>query len=211
MEPNPPPGIEELLEAEADRVPQTDSLVRCREAARMIQVQRLIVQTKEEELKAAQEELARLETQVLPEIMSEVGIPQFSLEDGSSIGVADEYYAHISKEHQALAHGWLRANNFGDLVKNQYTVSFGRGEDAKAQELEQTLKANGYEFENRESVHANTLKAFIKERYETAAQAASQSTSPETQATLPPADLFGIHIVKKAVITPPKKRRAKKQ
>ena len=49
------------------------------------------------------------------------------LSDGSSVEIAEDIQANITKEKEGEAFGWLRSNNHGDLIKNQIKVDFGRG------------------------------------------------------------------------------------
>ncbi len=74
-------------------------------------------------LKNAKAEQLRLSEEVIPAVMSEAGISMLKLEDGSSVEVAPYYYAKIPEDKKADAFKWLRDNNFGDLVKNNLTLS----------------------------------------------------------------------------------------
>ena len=54
----------------------------------------------------------------------------------------------------------------GDIIKNDVTVTFGRGEDNKASEYANLAKGQGYEPVQKIGVHAQTLKAVVRERLE---------------------------------------------
>jgi hypothetical protein len=54
----------------------------------------------------------------------------------------------------------------GDLIKNEVTVSFGRGEDNKASEYANLAKGNGFEPTQKLKVEPMTLKALFRERSE---------------------------------------------
>ena len=41
----------------------------------------------------------------------------------------------LLQQQKEAAYKWLRENGLGDLIKNEITVSFGRNEDNKAQQL----------------------------------------------------------------------------
>jgi hypothetical protein len=43
------------------------------------------------------------------------------------------------------AYNWLRENGLGDIIKNNVSVTFGRGEDDKAQQLLDLAASNGFE------------------------------------------------------------------
>jgi hypothetical protein len=52
------------------------------------------------------------------------------------------------------------------LIKNTVTVSFGKGEDQKAQELISDLASRHLTPEEKTEVHPQTLRAWAKERIE---------------------------------------------
>jgi len=76
----------------------------------------------------------------------------------------------------------LRDNHFGDLIKNDVSVSFGRGEDNDAEKLVEHIEGLGLVHKQKESVHYQTLKAFATEQH-------------QKGASLP--DEFGVHVANK--------------
>ena len=66
------------------------------------------------------------------------------------------------KKEQALT--WLRDQGLGDIVKNNVSVSFGRGEDDKAKQLLDLAVSNGFEPQQKSDVAWNTLTALYQER-----------------------------------------------
>ena len=58
-----------------------------------------------------------------------MGLQKFTLTDGAEISVKPIYAASIPRDRKEEAFQWLRDHEFGDLVKNNVTVTFGRGED----------------------------------------------------------------------------------
>lgn len=140
----------------------------------------------EDELKRAQQNLAKISQEILPEALAEHGLSELKMDDGSKITVSQFIQAHISKEKQEDAFDWLREHNFDDLIKNVVSLEFGKGEDDHARDVMETLTNRGYWPQNKQSVHPSTLKAFVKEQVEKGAEI--------------PSDLFGVFIGKKAVI-----------
>jgi len=65
-------------------------------------------------------------------MMKEMNITKLKLSDGESVEVGKFYSASIPAEKQDEAFTWLRNNGLGDVIKNDITVTFGRGEDNKA-------------------------------------------------------------------------------
>jgi hypothetical protein len=145
-----------------------------------------------EEMKREQAALLELETKRLPDAMGDLGFTSLRLDDGSTIAVAPEYHCQISKAKRAEAHAVLRDRGFGDLIKSTVWAEFGKGEEAQASEFFARVRA---EFPDRptgldEGVHPATLKALVKEQYE------SGDPLPE--------DLFGVFILQRATIQSPK-------
>ena len=76
-------------------------------------------------------------------MMSEMGLSQLKLMDGSMIDVKPFYNATITVANRELAFNWLLQNGLGDIIKNEMVVSFGRGEDNKAAEYAELAKSQG--------------------------------------------------------------------
>lgn len=120
----------------------------------------------ENQIAAKQEKLKKISEYSLPEAMSEVGMKSFTLKDGTKLSIQQVYSASISEDRKPHAHNWLRNSGFADLIKNEVKVSFGKKEDDKARELMTQLRSMGLMPKNTESVHYQTLKAFVKEQME---------------------------------------------
>ena len=61
--------------------------------------------------------------------------------------------------------GWI-GKQFCDIIKNDITVTFGRGEDNKASEYATLAQGQGFEPVQKIGVHPQTLKAVVRERLE---------------------------------------------
>ncbi len=120
----------------------------------------------EERLNQANEILTRIRDVQLPDAMISVGMESFSLKDGTSIMVSKFYSASIPRERQIEAFAWLRSNQFGEIIKREIKSRFGKGEDEAASALTKILAEKKIPFEDKESVHPQTLKAFVRERIE---------------------------------------------
>ena len=95
-----------------------------------------------------------------------MNVTKLKLKDGASIEVTNFYSARIVPDKQEEAFNWLRENGLGDIIKNDVTVTFGRGEDNKAMAYATLAKGQGYEPVQKIGVHAQTLKAVVRERTE---------------------------------------------
>ena len=94
----------------------------------------------EDNLKDLKKEQDRLSGEVIPTMMSEMGLSELKLQDGSHLKVSTSYKAHITEANKEMAFNWLRNNGLGDIIKNEISVSFGRGEDNKAAALCRTCE-----------------------------------------------------------------------
>lgn len=121
------------------------------------------------QLKAAQEELNRIELEDLPALMTELGLQEITLEDGSKIKVVEDLKCAITAKTKEQALNWLVTNNFGGLIKANVSMDVPRGERDTAEELFNYLRDEFPEFEVSlsEKVHPSTLKAFVKEQFGT--------------------------------------------
>ena len=124
------------------------------------------VKTNEELLKDKKKELERLSGEVIPTLLSELGISSLKLADGSAVDVKPYYAANISLRNREAAYNWLRSNGLGDIIKNEITVSFGKDEDNKATTYVNLAKGQGYQPTQKLKVEPMTLKALVRERIE---------------------------------------------
>ena len=129
----------------------------------------------EDEISRTEETLKNLKTtaddigsRVIPELLAEQGLSSIKLADGSSVTVKREYRCTLPKEddRRELAYKWLRDQSLGDIIKNNVSVTFGRGEDNKAQQLLDLAASNGFNPQQKSDVAWNTLTALFQERVE---------------------------------------------
>ena len=133
-----------------------------------------------QELQAHEEEIGRLEdvikdlkraadkisSEVIPELLAEQGLSSLKLADGSGVEVKKTYSCTVKKDSMESAYKWLRENGLGDLIKNEVAVTFGKGEDNKAEQLLSLAEQEGYEPQQKQKVEPMTLKALYRERVE---------------------------------------------
>ena len=120
----------------------------------------------EDKLKAKKAEADDISARVIPELLQEQGLQEIKLADGSKVSVKKEFRATLPKDdlRRESAYQWLRDQGLGDIIKNNVTVSFGRGEDNKAQQLLDLAVANGFQPQQKSDVAWNTLTALYEER-----------------------------------------------
>ena len=124
------------------------------------------IEQDEQRLKLKKQNADQISQLAIPEIMESLKMKTMKLADGSAIEVKEIYSATIPLDKREGAYNWLRKNDLGDLIKNEITVSFGRGEDNKASEYADLAKGNGFEPTQKLKVEPMTLKALFRERSE---------------------------------------------
>ena len=120
----------------------------------------------EELLKNKKRDIEKISGEIIPTLLSEMGLSSLKLADGSAVEVKPYYAANISVKNREAAYNWLRENGLGDIIKNDVTVSFGRNEDNKAAEYANLAKRQGYQPTQKLKVEPMTLKALVRERIE---------------------------------------------
>ena len=124
--------------------------------------------------------------EVIPTMMSEMGLAELKLHDGSHLKVSTSYKAHISEANKEAAYNWLRENGLGDIIKNEISVSFGRNEDNKAADYAELAKRSGFTPTQKMKVEPMTLKALVRERIEAGKEM--------------PTEIFGVYSENKTTI-----------
>ena len=128
----------------------------------------------EEQIKFKKNKADKISSEIIPNMLAEQGLSSLKLADGSSVEVRKAYNCTILKDNMESAYKWLRENGLGDIIKNEVSVQFGRGEDNKAEQLLNLAAREGYEPSQRSKVEPMTLKALYRERVEAGLDMPSQ-------------------------------------
>ena len=131
----------------------------------------------EEKIKYKKEKMDKISSEIIPNMLAEQGLSSLKLADGSAVEVKKVYNCTIRKDNIDSAYTWLRENGLGDIIKNEVSVQFGKGEDNKAQLLLDLAVSNGYEPQQKTKVEPMTLKALFRERVEAGLDMPSESLS----------------------------------
>ena len=182
--------FEETTEKKVTKLDDNELKTLSENITRFLRIGGMIGNT-EERLRKLKEQYRRLSEEDLPQKMAELGMQDLRLEDGSRITIDMFYATRINKNNRGAAHEWLRQQGHGDIIKNQVSVSFGKGEDETALETMTLLEKEGLFPDQKESVHPSTLKAFVKERIESG----DSAFTPDTQ------KLFSVYQGKRTKIT----------
>jgi len=121
------------------------------------------IEDAENHLKALKQEKHKLSVENIPALMDEMGVERLDV-DGLTVERKMMVHASIPQERKDEAFAWLRENNLDDIIKNDITCSFGKGEDNMAGDVVGMLQERGFDPKTKTHVHPSTLKAFVKER-----------------------------------------------
>ena len=124
------------------------------------------LEIQEEALKQKKKDIEHISGEVIPTMLSEMGLSFLKLQDGSSVEVKTNYSATITQANKEKAFNWLRENGLGDIIKNEISVSFGRNEDNKAADYANLAKSQGLDPMQKLKVEPMTRKALVRERIE---------------------------------------------
>lgn len=145
------------------------------------------------ELEEKKRELDAISLKELPQLMTELGIRGQTMSDGTELELKEEVYGTITGEKAPLAFKWLEDHEHGDLIKRQFTILFGRDDEAWAKKFTRDLAQRKRPLNSsvKRAVHPQTLNKWLREMIK------EGKSFPE--------ELFGVHRRKVAVLKPPKK------
>lgn len=155
--------------------PSADQLDQLREKVKAAKELERVKADLEERLKEANEALSKVYYEILPDLMAQAGVAQITVEAWGNmprvVAKAKPYYhaniaANWPPEKRQAALGWLEENGHGDLIKTEVAANFPRGEHAKALEFARLAKKAGATPALKETVHFQTLTAWLREQVE---------------------------------------------
>ncbi len=123
--------------------------------------------TKEEELRIAKEQFKIVSETDLPEAMDAVMLDEVTHEEsGIRVRVSDDIHINVTKKDMKEACQWFINHGFPEIVKTNFTVSFGSNEAEATSTFAATLKDMIYQgdydkpIEVEQTIHGKTLKSF---------------------------------------------------
>ena len=149
-----------------DAMKKTDNIQSLADQVQRLEEMQHELEIREDALKEHKKQLEHLSGEVIPTMMSEMGLSELKLEDGSHLKVSTSYKANITVANKEAAFNWLRNNGLGDIIKNEISVSFGRNEDNKAADYAALAAERGFQPTQKLKVEPMTLKALVRERIE---------------------------------------------
>jgi len=112
-------------------------------------------------LDEAKRNLRRINENLLPEAMTEIGMEQFKLSEGIEIKINEALRASISEANRPAAYDWLREHGHDAIIKKTVTITFDPGQEQNYDSVVKFLEDNDIEFDGRSSIHARTLTAWV--------------------------------------------------
>ena len=149
-----------------DAMKKTDNIQSLADQVERLESVATDIDAAEQKLKDLKKKRDHISGEVIPTMMSEMGLAELKLHDGSHLKVSTSYRATITEANKESAFNWLRENGLGDIIKNEILVSFGRNEDNKAADYAELAKSNGFQPTQKMKVEPMTLKALVRERIE---------------------------------------------
>ena len=140
----------------------------------------------EERAKAVKAEVDDISKQRIPDFFDQLGMDEIKLSTGEKVSIKRGFAAHISKVNQDEAYDWLKKNNHEGIIKNELKVDIKKGDHDEVAKLQKVLIERGLTFSRKESIHGQTLKAFVTEQM--------------TAGTDLPQDKFGVHPLRETKI-----------
>ena len=165
---------------------KTTNINKLADKIKELQAKQQQLQIQEDAVKQKKKDIEYLSGEVIPTMLSEMGLSFLKLQDGSSVEVKTNYSATITQAKKEEAFNWLRENGLGDIIKNEISVSFGRNEDNKAADYAELAKSQGLDPMQKLKVEPMTLKALVRERLEAGKEM--------------PTELFNIYVGNKTTI-----------
>ncbi len=169
-----------------DAMKKTDNIQSLADQVERLESVATDIDAAEQKLKDLKKKRDHISGEVIPTMMSEMGLAELKLHDGSHLKVSTSYRATITEANKEAAFNWLRNNGLGDIIKNEISVSFGRNEDNKAADYAELAKSNGFQPTQKMKVEPMTLKALVRERIEAGKEM--------------PTEIFGVYSENKTTI-----------
>jgi hypothetical protein len=142
--------------------PSTNELAELSSLANDLYLAELEVATKKRELEEAQAKADDISQQQIPDLMETLGIEEFTTTSGVKISIRAILRAAPPAARRAEAYRYLEEKGFGDLIKRNIVVGFGRGEEEAAANLVADLDGKGLRTKDEVKVEPQTLKKWVK-------------------------------------------------
>tara|TARA_R110000737_G_scaffold47134_7_gene67079 strand:+ start:1275 stop:1847 length:573 start_codon:yes stop_codon:yes gene_type:complete len=152
-----------------EQAPKTEGLASLAQLATDLYLAEIAAAEAAELAKEAQQKVLNISQHRIPELMTELGMSEFTTTSGIKLKIAPSYRASIPKARRAEAHAWLDENNEGGMIKHNVMVGFARDSGDAAAMLMNELEDKGFNVRDEEKVESTTLRAWVKKQLEAGA------------------------------------------
>lgn len=120
----------------------------------------------EQMLKKIKERANELKTKIIPDKMSELGLSDFTTNEGERIKIGDFVAGSLPKDEIKKKTALAAIEEMGgkDIIKNEIIVSFKKSQHNEAMALAVDLQQKGFVADVKSAIHPQTYLAFIRER-----------------------------------------------
>lgn len=127
-----------------------------------------LVEQKMKELENAKAALLKIKEHELPDLMDDLGMTEFKTTEGIKIEVEEHLRGSIPKAHEGEAFAYLENNKHDRLIKREFVISFGMGDEKWAAKFRRDLAQRKKPLNSKVKrvVAPPTLKKFVKEQLE---------------------------------------------
>ena len=164
----------------AEAIPKDEQLsVLAAKAQAQADLEEEIVATERriDQLKKDHQKLSMLE---IPDLMTALGVTEFTLSNGLKVKVGPFYSAKIPEPLEDQAFDWLENNGHDGIIKGEFTVQYRRPDKQRLGQFYALAKELGFAVKDKLHVHHQTLKAFVKDQIQEGQEL--------------PRDLFGVYV-----------------
>lgn len=122
----------------------------------------------EEELKKAQAELRNIKEHVIPRLMDDASQVRVTTKDGITVEVEEKLRGSIPESSAEAALSYLEEHGAGAIIKRQFIIEFGKGDEAWAKKFAADLAKRKRPLlaKTKRAVHPQTLLAYLREQLE---------------------------------------------
>lgn len=118
----------------------------------------------ERRLKLAKANRDHIANNLIPELMSELGVEELQMTGGRKIAVKPILSVVPLADDRPLVYAALEKMGAGSLIKTNVSVQFGRGDEQKVKDIIALLEEHGHAAKLTKKVEPPTLKKHIKDR-----------------------------------------------
>jgi hypothetical protein len=100
---------------------------------------------------------------LLPALMEELGLKSFVTTSGATVRIKDDIRCSLAEDRREVGMDWLESRGHGSVIKRKVSVDFVKGQEAEAKQAAELLAQRGLLVSEGRTVHAQTLKALLKQ------------------------------------------------